>query len=324
MNIYLYYEFLKNFYFKIQNSNINKILIAISGGQDSICLIKLIESIKNNTNLNLQITYIYIDHQWKQTSQIQIQHIINYIKSCKDYIIIYQIQHLPYCETEARKYRYEILFNHAINNNYQLIITGHSLTDKIETCLQKIFRGTSLNGITSLNHNRNIKYNLQIYRPLLNISRDDIKWFCQHFCLPIWSDITNYYYNIKRNRIRYELIPYLKNYFYRHIETNINYFLKISNIENEYIKQNVIKIYLWIRHKKNIAINHQILKKQHLAIQQRIIYLFFFHHFNLFINKDIIHNILIKINHYNYNDIPIRISWTIKKIYIEKKWIYIV
>nr|QCI04385.1 tRNA Ile-lysidine synthetase [Antithamnion hubbsii] len=321
MNIYLHYEFLKNFYFKIQNSSINKIIIAISGGQDSICLIKLIESIQKSIHFNLKITYLYIDHQWKITSKIQIQHIVNYIKSYQDDIIIYQVKNLPYSETEARKYRYEIIFNHANNYNYELIITGHSLTDKIETCLQKIFRGTSLNGITSLNQDRYIKYKFHLYRPLLNISRHDIKWFCQYFCLPIWSDTTNYYYNIKRNRLRYELVPYLKNYFHPNIEKNINSFLHISNIDNEYIKQNVIKIYLWIRHKKNIAINHQILKKQHLAIQQRIIYLFFFHNFNLFINQEIIYNILVKVNQCNY--IPDKISWTIKQIYIEQKWLYI-
>ncbi len=321
MNIYLHYEFLKNLYFTIQNRDINKIIIAISGGQDSICLIKLIEDIKKNIYFNLKITYIYIDHQWKQTSQIQIQHIINYIKSYQSSIIVYQVKNLPYSETEARKYRYEIIFNHAINYNYELIITAHSLTDKIETCLQKIFRGTSINGITSLNKNRYIKYNLYLYRPLLNISRHDIKWFCQYFCLPIWSDTSNYYYNINRNRLRYELIPYLKNFFYRNIETNINCFLNISNIENEYIKQNVIKIYLWIQHRTNIAINHNILKQQHIAIQQRIIYLFFFHNFNIFLNQDLIKTILIKINH--YNGITNSIAWNMKQIYIENKWIYI-
>lgn len=68
----------------INKYKIKSILIAISGGQDSICLIKLCESFnhsyKNEIN---KFEYIYIDHQWRRDSEEHIKHLINYFKSIK-------------------------------------------------------------------------------------------------------------------------------------------------------------------------------------------------------------------------------------------------
>lgn len=61
---------------------IQSILVAISGGQDSMCLIKLFESF-NNINKSYKIEYIYIDHQWRMDSEKQIKHIGTYFKFLK-------------------------------------------------------------------------------------------------------------------------------------------------------------------------------------------------------------------------------------------------
>nr|QCI08191.1 tRNA Ile-lysidine synthetase [Pterothamnion crispum] len=321
MNIHLNYKLRKNFYELIINNNISCILIAISGGQDSICLIQLIEKLSKDTAKQILIQFIYIDHQWKDSSKAQIQHIINYFKCYNKVIIIYQIKKLTYSETEARKIRYQIINHHAIKYNVSLIITGHTVTDKIETFLQKLLRGTSIDGATSLTYYRYLSKKIIIWRPLLNISRHEINWFYRHSCLPVWSDITNYYYNINRNRIRHELMPYFKNYFCVNIEHNINSFLNISYIDNEYIKQNTIKIYLLSRHKYNIAINYKIIISQHLAIQQRILQLFFYNNFHQSIEKKMLKKLLSliyqSVNKYN------KILWQNKKIYIYNIWLYV-
>ena len=323
MHTYLHKNFeytLKYLTYNIQSKNCLSLLIAISGGQDSIYLIKIIEYIKNTKIIKVKIEYIYIDHQWKQDSKYQIKHIINYIKSYKNPLIIYQIKDLYYSETKIRKLRYQIIYNHAINHNQQYIITGHTLTDKIETFFQNLFRGTSIDGATSLTTHRILNKKIQIVRPLININRSEIQWFCRYFCLPIWSDISNYYYKIDRNRIRHELIPYIKNNFSKHLEHKINSFLRISSIENEYIKQNTIKIYIYSRHKEIIAINHIVINKQHIAIQQRIIQLISFHYFNQCLEQKIIKKILSIINKKRIKQFYI--LWTNKIIHINEQWIY--
>lgn len=267
---YIHKEFLKNInHLQIHDS----LLVAISGGQDSACLIKLIQDYIYL--INNRIEYIYIDHQCKKDSQKQAEHLINYIKQQQCCLSIYQIKSTPTSEIEARYMRYQLLLEHAIKNNFSTIITGHTQTDKIETFLQKLIRGTTLNGAVSLKNIRYINVNLQIIRPMIQIKRLDIHWFCRKFFLPIWSDSTNYLLSINRNRLRYELIPYLQQFHKINIEKQINKFIENCHIDNEYIKQNTTKLYLLIKHKTSIAMHTKLLNQQHISIQTRVIQFFF-------------------------------------------------
>ena len=106
-----------------------------------------------------------------------------------------------------------------------------------------LIRGTSTHGATSLIKHQKTFMNIHFLRPLIQINRHYIYFICKKLCLPIWSDSSNLNLNIYRNRIRYELIPYLKNFFNIQIEKNIEKFLNICYEDNEYIKQNVLKLY---------------------------------------------------------------------------------
>lgn len=269
----------------------------------------------------LKIEYIYIDHQWRQDSKNHIKHLINLIKKTSYNISIYEIYNYTTSELEARKLRYQILINHAKYYNYDIIMTGHTETDKIETFFQQLIRGTSIDGATSLKFRRQLTKNIQLYRPLINFNRIEVSWFCRKYCLPIWSDLTNYYYQTKRNRIRYELIPYLNQYFHININRNIDSFLQITNIDNEYLKQNSIKLYLISRHKLNIAINYLFIQQQHKAIQYRTLQLFFYHNFQVPLNNYVLQKIILIIE--KQNIIPIQISWNSLKINFCNNWIYI-
>lgn len=301
----------------------HSILICISSGQDSISLIQIIEVIKQTLKSTIKIEYIYIDHQWKKNSISQIKHIINYLEYFQSSLYIYQIYKTCYSETSARSIRYEIILNHAKKKSFTIIMTGHNLTDKIETFFQNLIKGTSINGATSLSEYRYINKQIILFRPLINFSRNEIEWYCRSYYLPIWSDQTNYYYKIKRNRLRNELIPYLKNYFSTCIETNINIFLHLSNIDNEYLKQNTLKLYFNISHKTMIAINYKILQIQHISIQTRLIQLFYFYHFNEFVKKEFIKEIVIKLNLKKKKKSFGLYLWNKKNICLTNKWLYI-
>ena len=297
--------------------------ITISGGQDSLCLTKLIET---NAKKNKKITnnsYIYIDHQWRKDSYKQIIHLINYLKVIDRNIYIYQLPNTMISEELCRIYRYNLFIQHAINYNKQLIITGHSETDKLETFLNNFFRGSGIQGITSLTLKSKINCKRYILRPLINLKRNDIYWLCKKFHLPIWSDTTNYIYNFERNRIRYELIPYLKKYFHENIENNINTILRNCYQDNEYIKQNVVKLYMAIKHKKYIALNHKKLRKQNFSLQFKIIQLFYLHNFNLQPKYKEIITVLISINK-SYSNTSFYINFNSLNLIRSKNWLYIV
>lgn len=268
----------------------DKLLITVSSGQDSLCLLKLInDHFKGKTN-NLQA--IYIDHQWKRDSIKHAQHIGNIIQTFKIPLNIYQIKNLNLSENEARKARYKIFVYHAIKHKCTNIITGHNQNDQMETFLHNLFRGSSLNGITNFMIQKNIGHQLLITRPLINCTKAEIAWFCRSFCLPIWSDLTNYNYYIRRNRLRYELVPYLKNYFNPKIEQALVNFMQLCQNDNEYLRENSLKLYLISSHSKLISLNLKILKKQHYALQKRVIQLHFHYHFRQQLSEKIIQLIL--------------------------------
>nr|YP_010196715.1 tRNAIle-lysidine synthetase [Gracilaria cliftonii]UAD84519.1 tRNAIle-lysidine synthetase [Gracilaria cliftonii] len=308
----------------LKYNNLSKplsILLAVSGGKDSLCLIKLIEDFNNIYNYFDTIQYIYIDHQWRNDSKQNIQHLLNYIDITNNQIYIYQISKVHMSESTIRKIRYQIILKHATKYKIRFIFTGHNQTDQLETFLLNLIRGTGVEGLSSLPFIRHIKNYIQIIRPLINIRTGDISWFCHKFNLPVWSDKTNYYYSNYRNRIRYELLPYLKEYFSPKIEYNIINFLKLSSIENEYIKQNAIKLYISSRHSYYLAIHYKTIKDQHLALQKRVLNIFFYYNFNKFLNGNII-NQLTQYLH-RKNEIEVSIIWEDLKIRIYRYWIYI-
>ena len=307
----------------IKTQNVQKILIAFSGGQDSILLISIINKLMNTKIMKpIQVSYIYIDHQWKKSSYKQIKHIISYIKSTSNKIYVYQIKNTILSEETCRKYRNHIIIQHSKKYNYDLILTGHSLTDKVETFIHSLIRGSGIESFNSLNIRSNLKNDTTIFRPLITINRNTIYWICKKLRLPIWSDKTNYINKMERNRIRQELIPYLKNYMNKNLENKINHLINNYLYENDYIKQNVIKLYLKYIHKNKIAIKYTELKKQNIIIQIRTIQLFGFHNFQIYINHQEVMQIINIIKRIIKK--PTQIYQKSQFQFIaNKKWIYI-
>lgn len=295
----------------------NNLLLTVSSGQDSLCLLKLFSDYLEKDKFNIQA--IYIDHQWKNDSMNHTQHIINLMKTINIPIAIYQIKYLALSENTARQLRYKIFIEHAIKKRCKTIITGHNNYDQIETFLHNILRGTSLNGFTSLIMYKRINSKISILRPLINFSKPEISWFCRLFYLPIWSDITNYNLSITRNRVRHELIPYLASYFNPKIHNNLTKFINFCQHDNEYIQENTLKLYIHSTHKTIISLNLEKLHLQHKILQKRVIKLFFFYHFRKQINTYLIHQIW---RLYKFKKRGL-IFFSQLKIYYNYGWIYI-
>nr|YP_009395937.1 tRNA Ile-lysidine synthetase [Dasya naccarioides]ARW65123.1 tRNA Ile-lysidine synthetase [Dasya naccarioides] len=303
----------------IKKYQINSLLIAISGGQDSICLIKLLEQFNKQKNSIKKFEYLYIDHQWKKDSKIQAEYLINYMKQQKKKFSIYQIKKISISENTSRIYRYNTIIDHAMQNKYDAIITAHTKTDKLETFIQNLGRGTTIEGATSLNSYNKLNQKLYLFRPLISNHRQELNFFCRKYFLPIWSDNTNYNYSIKRNRIRYEVIPYLNKYLNKKIESNLVNFLESCYHDHEYIKQISIINYINNKHYRYIALNYRNIQNNHIAIQTRIIQLFINHNLYIFIHKYFLYQLLKIIN----RKINTTIKWKKIKFEIKTDWIYI-
>ena len=317
MDTFLHHKFHNNVAYNIQLPKYASILIGLSGGQDSLCMTKLFMDLQKLYCLDIGI--ISVDHQWRYDTVTNIQHIINITKHLQIKTYIYESLPESYSEEEARSIRYQLLVNTAKKYEYSFIAIAHSLNDQVETGLHHIFRGSYIDSLPSLTWNRAIEPMIHIIRPMLNIQRWEINWFCRYFWLPIWHDLSNLECTKERNRIRQELMPYIQYHFSYAIEKHISNFINNAYIDSEYIRQNTLKLYFQLKHPNFIAINILKFTYQHQALQKRLLYLFFLHNTNINLPDILLDQLIYKLN----QKFIFKISYNRIIICNNNKWLYL-
>lgn len=197
--------------YNLQNSS-NKLLIAFSGGLDSTCLLHCVNTLRKNYPFSLIAAHI--NHQWRGEESFKDQEFVT--EFCNNLNIKLYIRHLdpdlPKTELVAREKRYEALNNIAREQNVNAILTAHTQSDQVETILFRILKGTGTSGLIGIPEMRPQEDGPTLYRPLLEISREEIKAYLSEHHLEYCEDKTNEDTNICRNSIRHELLPALKKY----------------------------------------------------------------------------------------------------------------
>ncbi|BCL37577.1 tRNA lysidine(34) synthetase TilS [Nostoc sp. MS1] len=212
-----------------------RLLVAVSGGQDSLCLMKLLLDLQPKWEWELGIAHC--DHCWRDDSQANAHHVEKLAQSWGVSFYLEIASKPVNTEATARDWRYQALSAIAQAHNYQYIVTGHTASDRAETLLYNLMRGTGADGLQALTWQRPLTQNILLVRPLLEITRKQTEQFCQDFQLPIWEDSTNQDLKYARNRIRQELIPYLQANFNPQVELAIAQTAELLQAEVEYLEQ---------------------------------------------------------------------------------------
>lgn len=250
-----------------QNS---KILMAVSGGQDSLCLAKLCLDIRSKWQW--QIAIAHYDHGWALDEGLA----IHVEKIAHDWGIPFYLdkasQAIPETEAQARKHRYQSLINIAHHHQFNYLLTGHTLSDRGETFIYNLIRGAGMEGLSALQWTRKLTDNLTLVRPLLNFTRRDTLNFCQQLQLPIWQDEYNNHKKFARNRLRLDLIPYLKQEFNPKIEQHLAQTAEILRADVEFLNQEAEKLF-------NLALDNDrltrsILQNKPLSLKRRVVKMF--------------------------------------------------
>lgn len=245
-----------------------KLLIAVSGGQDSLCLLKLLFDLQSKWQWQLAIAHC--DHQWSYDQGIA-DHVAAIAQTFQLPFFVKTAIDLKETEACAREWRYQSLMEIAQTYHYQNIITGHTLSDRSETFLHNLMRGSGADGLQALTWKRLLREDLNLVRPLLGVSRSQTYQFCQQFNLPIWDDTANHNPRYTRNRIRSQLIPYLQKEFNPQVEAHLAQTAEILKAEVDYLEEITHNYLLEIIAENQEKLNRSQLKKLHLAIQRRII-----------------------------------------------------
>ncbi len=190
------------------------VIVAVSGGPDSLCLLHILKELTPEFKLNLIVAHLNhclrpeasqeadgvrkLSSAWSLPFESRAVDIRSYKKE------------LGISEEEAgRKARYSFLFEVAQKYGASKIALGHHLDDQAETVLLNLIRGTGIDGLAGMLPRRH-RGNVFLIRPLLGLRRSDIESYNLEHQLEPFTDSSNLETNYTRNRLRLELIPQLQ------------------------------------------------------------------------------------------------------------------
>ena len=188
-----------------------KILIAFSGGPDSVFLYNLLLFLKGY--YSIEISLIYVNHNLRKDVKNDLNFVEEFSKENNVPLYIESVDVRKYAaenkksiELAARELRYEAIEKVLQNLNYDKIATGHNLDDNIETFIFRLLRGTSLKGLKGIPSERK-----NIIRPILQFEKKEILNYLQENKKSYIIDYTNSENDYTRNYIRNEIFPMFVN-----------------------------------------------------------------------------------------------------------------
>lgn len=233
----------------------NTIVIGVSGGPDSMALLNILICLKNTNKIDCNLVVAHINHGIRKEADEETEYVI---KFCKDknipcYIKKEKVEELAKIqkigtEEAGRKLRYSFFEEIAKKEDAQKIATAHTANDNAETILMNIMRGSSISGLKGIEIKRDERY----IRPILQVTRKDIEEYCKQNKLDPREDKTNKENIYTRNKIRNELIPYIKEEFNPNIIVSLNRLSELAKEDEEYFNKQVENKY------KNILIEERL------------------------------------------------------------------
>jgi tRNA(Ile)-lysidine synthase len=244
-------------------------LVAVSGGQDSLCLMRLLLDLQPKWNWELAIGHC--NHRWREDSAANAAYVKQLAESWGIPYFGATAVEVPSSEASARQWRYQVLAEVASEHGYHYVVTGHTASDRAETLLYNLLRGSGADGLQALSWQRELVSGVMLVRPLLEISRTETGKFCQTANLQIWEDSTNQDWHYARNRIRQELIPYLQTHFNPQVEQTLNQTAELLRAEVEYLEERAIELLHQCYAASPPRLDRTVLKTVSLALQRRVV-----------------------------------------------------
>jgi tRNA(Ile)-lysidine synthase len=196
----------------------DKIVVAVSGGPDSVCLLKILFQLQRWLNIGLIVAHLNHGLRPKEDER-ETEFVANLSRSLNLTLAHDKVDNLTKAhgssiEEKAREIRYRFLEKVLDEYQAQKAALGHNMNDQAETVLMHFLRGagpTGLSGIPPIRQKRFI-------RPLIDITRDEIHTYLKQKDISFMMDSSNLEKRYLRNKLRLELIPLLLNYQPRLIE----------------------------------------------------------------------------------------------------------
>ena len=253
----------------------DSILVALSGGPDSVALLHLLTKLQKEYQLSLSA--IYINHQIRKTAAKKEEKFCQNLCDNLGIELFIVSEDIPLLakktkkgiEETARDYRYGIFEMLAKEHAFSKVALGHHLNDRVETILFRIFRGTGRSGLKGIPPKRDI-----YIRPLYDITKPEILKYLSSHALTYCNDLSNLKSDFKRNYIRNKLLPSIEKNLNPAVEKAILTLSETISEEEQFLESltsKQLKKMLSVTPGQKILLNRDIYAKNDKWLRRRIL-----------------------------------------------------
>ncbi len=254
------------------------VVVAVSGGADSQCLLTMLKDMSDK--YSLKIIVAHLNHCLRPEANEEQLGVQEYARSMNlefetraTDVRRLKNKHKISEEVAGRLSRYRFLLDMANKYNATKIALGHHMDDQAETVLQNILRGTGIDGLSGIMPKCN-RGRVQLIRPLLCLRRCDIEEYCMAKGLDPYTDKSNFELCYTRNRVRIDLIPYLEKEYNPKLKEGLNNLSVLALHDRQYFRNKIYGIYRKIArsYRNKIIIDKRALSKLPPSLAGRIVY----------------------------------------------------
>ena len=197
------------------------LIVAVSGGPDSLAMLYALARLRDSLELRLHVAHL--DHRLRGDESAADARFVE--KTCRSLGVPITLEEADVTthrrserlslEEAARDLRYDFLSRLSEQHGADGIALGHTADDQAETVLMNILRGTGLTGLRGMEPAAERVFNerpVTLFRPLLGVSREETAVYCRALRLSPREDLSNQSIDIRRNRVRLELMPLLEEF----------------------------------------------------------------------------------------------------------------
>ena len=258
----------------------DRIVVGVSGGADSVCLLYLLNGCKQLFDLDLYVVHVNHGLRGKDADEDEA-----YVKQlCHKLGLHFHAYHKEVMvmskelglslEEAGRKARYDAFLEESTLQCCNKVAVAHHMNDMAETVLFHLIRGTGMKGLSGIPTKRAMTQEVDVIRPLLCLKREEIEQYLQSLHIPYCIDATNFTQDYSRNKLRNHILPYMKEEINEGVVEHIaQAAFKINEI-NEYINHSIDQVYPTYVTKtcgqKEILLKRDVLKEDKVLVKGMI------------------------------------------------------
>jgi tRNA(Ile)-lysidine synthase len=184
----------------------NAVVIAVSGGPDSMALAGVMVKYAQNQNIDLHL--LSVDHGLRASAKDEVKMVAEWVKAQNYSKLHHKILTWDGKKPEAgvmeaaRTARYDLMAEYCASHNIEMLFVAHHQDDQAETFLIRLSKGSGLDGLGAMQEVRKYNEVLKIMRPFLNFPKQDLVTFCKSENIPYASDPSNENTDYMRPRLR--------------------------------------------------------------------------------------------------------------------------